>query len=51
MPAPVGADTVITPVGTEFVGWVVTLAVGATGPAGKAFIFTTVMAEIHPFEF
>ena len=44
---PVGAVTTIVPV-TEHVGCTVTLAVGAEGDIGTAFIVELVTPEIHP---
>ena len=49
MPAPgAGAVTVIVPVGTAQVGWVITLAVGADPADGAAFTVTAVAGDIHP---
>jgi hypothetical protein len=49
MPAPIGADTVIVPVATAHVGWVI-LEVGADGVAGCASTVTLVAALIQPRE-
>ena len=46
-----GAVTVIVPVGTAQVGWVVTLAVGADPDDGAAFTVTAVAGDIHPDAF
>ena len=46
-----GTVTVIVPVGTAHVGWVVTLAVGADPDVGAAYTVTAVAAEIHPDAF
>ena len=47
-PAPVGAETVMVPVGVVQVGWVVTAAVGAAGAAGTAFTVNAVTGEVQP---
>jgi hypothetical protein len=44
---PIGADTVIVPVATAHVGWVI-LATGADGVAGCASTVTLVAALIQP---
>ena len=43
--------TVIVPVATAQVGWVVTLAVGVAGVDGCAFTVTLVADDIHPAAF
>ena len=48
MPAPVGAVTVIVPVGVVHVGCVVTLAVGCAGDDGAAFTTSPVSAAELP---
>ena len=48
--APVGAVTVIVPVGTAQVGWAVTEAVGDAGAPGTALTVTLVAVEIQPVE-
>ncbi len=46
--APVGAVTVIVPVGVVQVGCAVTVAVGAAGAFGTAVIVTGVADDTHP---
>ena len=48
MVAPVGAVTVIVPVGVVQVGCAVTLAVGAAGGVGAGLTVTFVAVEVHP---
>jgi ABC-type transport system involved in cytochrome c biogenesis permease subunit len=48
--APVGAVTVIVPVGVVHVGCAVTEAVGAAGAEGTAFTVTLVAVDVQPVE-
>ena len=46
-----GTVTVIVPVGTAHVGWVVTLAVGADPADGAGLTVNGVAGDIHPDAF
>jgi hypothetical protein len=50
MEAPVGAVTVIVPVGVVQVGCAVTEAVGAAGAEGTTFTVTLVAVDVQPVE-